>query len=120
MEGSAFLVVIFYFQKAILIINQCCSIVSPNDTFLVAKGCQLISNLINKQHVKVEGKTLTLAVSWCTQSLKHCGDIAVLDILQALEALLRGNGIYIEEVCHIFSKSLNIIISFIKYHYHSH
>ncbi|KAJ9596933.1 hypothetical protein L9F63_012058 [Diploptera punctata] len=87
-------------DRAVLVINQCCSIVPPNDTFLVAKGCQLISNLISKQHVKVEGKTLSLAVGWCVQSLKHCADVAILDILYALEALLRGNGIYVEEQIH--------------------
>lgn len=86
-------------QDALLIINRCTSIVPSTDTFLVAKGCQLISNLITKQHVKVEGKTLSIAIRWCSQSLKYCGDVAILDILLALQALLRRNGSNVEEVC---------------------
>jgi hypothetical protein len=82
--------------------------VPSNDTFLVAKGCQLISNLVTRQHVKVEGKTLSIAIGWCTQSLKYCGDIAILDILEALEALLRGNGSNVEEVCHVMSQNNNL------------
>lgn len=70
-----------------------------NDTFLVAKGCQLISNLVSRQHVPLEGKSLSTAIAWCTQSLKHCGDIAILDILAAIESLLRGNGSNVGEVC---------------------
>lgn len=70
-----------------------------NDTFLVAKSCQLILNLVSRQHVKLEGKSLPLAIIWCTQSLKYCGDIATLDILAALECLLRGNGSNVGEVC---------------------
>jgi hypothetical protein len=86
-------------QEAVLIINRCSSIVPSKDTFLVAKGCQLISNLITKQHVKVEGKTLSIAIRWCTQSLKYCGDAAILDILLALKALLHRNGSNVEGVC---------------------
>jgi hypothetical protein len=86
------------FQKAVLIINHSSSVVPRNDTFLVAKACQLISNLITRQHVKVEGKPLSAAVRWCLQCLKYCGDAAILDILLALETLLRGNGSNIHEV----------------------
>nr|CAD7428030.1 unnamed protein product [Timema monikensis] len=85
-------------KRAVLAINQCCTVVAPNDTFLVAKCCQLISNLILKQSVKVESRTLYLAVQWSCQALRNCADIAVLDILLALEALLRGNGGKLEEV----------------------
>jgi hypothetical protein len=86
------------FQIAVLIINQSSSVVPPNDTFLAAKACQLISNLITRQHVKVEGKPLSAAVRWCIQCLKYCGDAAIVDILLALEALLHGNGSNIHEV----------------------
>lgn len=89
----------FKFQKAVHIVNQCSSVVPPNDTFLVAKACQLISNLIMRQDVKVEGRPLSAAVRWCVQCLKCCGDAAILDILLALETLLRGNGSSIHEVC---------------------
>jgi len=73
--------------------------VPSNDTFLVAKGCQLISNLVARQYVTLEGKSLSTAIAWCTQSLKRCGDIAILDILAAVESLLRGNGSKVGEVC---------------------
>lgn len=79
-------------------INQSYSVVSPSDTFLVAKACQLISNLITRQHVKVEGEPLSAAITWCTQCLKYSGDAAILDILLALEALLRGNASNIHQV----------------------
>ncbi|XP_021942024.1 HEAT repeat-containing protein 6 isoform X3 [Zootermopsis nevadensis] len=87
-------------DKAVHIVNQCSSVVPPNDTFLVAKACQLISNLIMRQDVKVEGRPLSAAVRWCVQCLKCCGDAAILDILLALETLLRGNGSSIHEQMH--------------------
>jgi len=73
--------------------------VPSNDTFLVAKGCQLISNLVSRQHVTLEGKSLSTAIAWCMESLEQCSEIAILDILAAIESLLRGNGSKVGEVC---------------------
>lgn len=39
----------------------------------------------------VEGRTLTISVQWCLKTFKIKDDDVVLDILQALEALLRSN-----------------------------
>ncbi|XP_069701845.1 HEAT repeat-containing protein 6 isoform X3 [Periplaneta americana] len=107
-------------DKSAVIIKQCCYIVPPTDTFLVAKGCQLISNLIAKQHVKVEGKTLSDAISWCIQSLKCCREIAVLDILQALESLLRGNANNIDEQIHELVGRNGILIPLLNEEYEAH
>ncbi|XP_034231344.1 HEAT repeat-containing protein 6 isoform X2 [Thrips palmi] len=84
-------------DKAVLIINQCCSLVPPNDTFLVAKGCHLINNLVEKQDVRVEGRTLTVAIQWCIQALKQCPSVASQDVLAALGVLIRGNGPKVQE-----------------------
>ncbi|XP_047003089.1 HEAT repeat-containing protein 6 [Schistocerca americana] len=97
-------------EKAVLIVNQCCCIVPSNDTFLVAKGCQLFSNLILKQKVKVEGKTLLLAINWCLEAVKYCSDIAILDILGALEVLLYGNGNLVKLSCDIFSEDGTLML----------
>lgn len=84
-------------DKAVLIIHQCCSLVPHNDTFLVAKGCHLINNLVEKQDVRVEGRTLTVAIQWCIQALKQCSSVASQDVLAALSVLIRGNGPKVQE-----------------------
>ncbi|RZC35907.1 HEAT repeat-containing protein 6 [Asbolus verrucosus] len=75
--------------KAVLLVNQCCSLIPPEDLELVLKCCQLITNLITRQSVLIEGRTLTVAVQWCLQALKEQNSDA--DILIALDALLRTN-----------------------------
>lgn len=98
-------------DKAVLIINQCCSLVPPNDTFLVAKGCHLINNLVEKQDVRVEGRTLTVAIQWCIQALKQCPSVASPDVLSALGVLIRGNGPKVQEhsqaILNVLSPLLN-------------
>jgi len=61
--------------------------------------------------VTLEGKTLSTAIAWCTQSLKHCGDIAILDILAAIESLLRGNGSKVGEVCSMMLNHYHVGVS---------
>ncbi|KAK3910632.1 HEAT repeat-containing protein 6 [Frankliniella fusca] len=99
-------------DKAVLIINQCCSLVPSNDTFLVAKGCHLINNLVEKQEVRVEGRTLTVAIQWCIQALKQCPSVASQDVLAALGVLIRGNGAKVQEhsqaILSILSPLLNV------------
>ncbi|XP_044253365.1 HEAT repeat-containing protein 6 [Tribolium madens] len=75
--------------KAVLLVNQCCSLIPPEDEELVLKCCQLITNLITRQKVVIDGRTLTVAVVWCLQALKDQDWIA--DLLVALDALLRAN-----------------------------
>lgn len=53
------------------------------------KCCQLITNLVRKQSVTVEGRTLTIAVQWCLTALN--GGRSDIDVLVALDALLRKN-----------------------------
>lgn len=72
-------------------VNQCCSFIPTDDKVLVKKCSQLLSNLVNRQKVVVEGRTLTISVQWCLKGLKIKDDAVILDILQALEALLRSN-----------------------------
>ncbi|XP_050301710.1 HEAT repeat-containing protein 6 [Anthonomus grandis grandis] len=77
--------------KAVLLINQFCSSVHSDEEILVGKFAQLTAILIKTQNVVVEGRTLILAVQWCLQALK-CSEVKiVLDVLNALEALLRNN-----------------------------
>ncbi|XP_026275692.1 HEAT repeat-containing protein 6 [Frankliniella occidentalis] len=103
-------------DKAVLIINQCCSLVPSNDTFLVAKGCHLINNLVEKQEVRVEGRTLTVAIQWCIQALKQCPSVASQDVLAALGVLIRGNGSKVQEhsqaILAILSPLLNTTLEF--------
>lgn len=86
-------------NKAALLINQCFSLVSPSDTFLVAKCCHLVINLIGKQGLRIEQQTLRISVSWCIEALKLSGDIALLDILQALEVIIIADPTELKEMC---------------------
>lgn len=74
-----------------LLVNQCCSFIPTDDKVLVRKCSQLLYNLVHRQNVTVEGRTLTISVHWCVNGLRTRDDTATLDILQALEALLRNN-----------------------------
>ncbi|KAF2895184.1 hypothetical protein ILUMI_10984 [Ignelater luminosus] len=77
--------------KAVLLVHQCCTVIPQDDSQLVSKCCQLIINLINRQHVQIEGQTLTLAVQWCLQVVKLAHGMVTVEILWALDALLRSN-----------------------------
>ncbi|XP_039292105.1 HEAT repeat-containing protein 6 [Nilaparvata lugens] len=85
-------------NKAVLLIHQCCKLVSPSDTFLVAKCSHLIMNLVTKLSVKIEGKSLCIVVNWCCQALKLSADVALIDVLQALHAVIESKPSSIEEV----------------------
>lgn len=78
----------FLLQKEALLLNQCFTLIPPTDTFLVAKCCHLVLNLVGKLGVIIEDQTLNVAVDWFLESLKLSADIALLDILQALEAII--------------------------------
>ncbi|GJQ86916.1 hypothetical protein Trydic_g11786 [Trypoxylus dichotomus] len=77
--------------KAILLINQCCTLINPDDSILVSKCCQLITNLITHQHLQLEGKILTGTVEWCIQALKQGDTTVIVDVLIATDSLLRIN-----------------------------
>lgn len=66
--------------------NQCVTLISPDDSVLVAKCCRLITNLIDGQKLIIEGRTLTLTVDWCLQALKQTH--IDVDVLLALHAIL--------------------------------
>lgn len=77
--------------KAVLLVHQCCTLIPSDDFRLVSKCCRLITNLINRQHVQIEGQTLMIAVQWCLQSAKQVQDSATVEVLVALDALLRSS-----------------------------
>ncbi|KAK6638419.1 hypothetical protein RUM44_008848 [Polyplax serrata] len=81
-------------ERGVLLINQCCYLIPPEEVSLVIKAVNLFTSLISKGWITVEGKTLSLAVSWGMQCLKHSNEVEVLKYLQALA---RGNGKKIEE-----------------------
>lgn len=108
--------------RAVLLINQCCSIIPFDDSLLVPKCCQLVTSLIKTQNVVVEGTTLIISIQWCLQALKNNPKNVTPDILKALEGLLRNNlhnitillDSIIEEVhqyitCHIQEPELSFI-----------
>lgn len=67
-------------------VNQCVTLIPPDDSALVAKCCRLITNLVAGQKLIIEGRTLTLTVDWCLQALKQTHND--VDILLALHAIL--------------------------------
>ncbi|KAJ8873284.1 hypothetical protein PR048_026918 [Dryococelus australis] len=74
---------------AVDVVRQCCALVAPADSLLVAKGCQLLSNLMSRQQLQLPPEPLRVAVAWCARALSLAADIALLDLLRALELLLR-------------------------------
>lgn len=64
---------------------------------LIRKCSRILKNLINNQHINVEGRTLTIAVKWCLKALQVNSSEIFVDILQALDALLRkkSNEVYV-------------------------
>lgn len=97
------------FQKAVLLVHQCCTVIPQDDSRLVSKCCQLITNLINRQHIQIEGQTLTLAVQWCLQAIKLAHGIVTVEILYALDALVRSNPQQSHVVIHL---TVNNIVCF--------
>ena len=75
------------FQRALLLVNQCCTFIPTDDETSVVNCCKLMWNLINRQHVEVEGKTFSVALRWCLQALRTLDD--VLDVMITIESLLR-------------------------------
>ncbi|KAI4455968.1 malaria antigen-related [Holotrichia oblita] len=76
--------------KAVLLINQCCTLINPDDSILVSKCCQLITDLVTHQRIEIEGKILKGTIEWCIHALKQ-GDNNLVDVLIAIDALLRIN-----------------------------
>lgn len=71
-----------------------------------------MKNLINNQHINVEGRTLTIAIQWCVKGLQVSDSEVHVDILQALEALLRKKTSTVQMVyciSIIFELNLNIV-----------
>ncbi|KAG8288418.1 HEAT repeat-containing protein 6 [Homalodisca vitripennis] len=84
-------------KKIAVILSQCFSLVPPDDTFLVAKCCQLMLTLVGKQAVQLEKPLLNIAIPWSLHALQQSADIAFLDILQALEAIICSSISSLEE-----------------------
>lgn len=70
---------------------QCVSLVSPKDTFLVAKCCQLMLKLLRNPGVPVDKPLLDTFVPWSLQALRESADLALIDILQALQAVIHSS-----------------------------
>lgn len=59
---------------------------------------QIIAIFCIVSQIRVEGRTLTVAIQWCIQALKQCPTVASQDVLVALAGLIRGNGSKVQEV----------------------
>nr|CAI5828887.1 unnamed protein product [Callosobruchus analis] len=67
------------------------SFIPTDDGILVQKYSQLLWNLVRQQNLLVEGKTLILAIQWCLSGLQTRDKNVIIDVLQALDAILRSN-----------------------------
>ncbi|CAH0563740.1 unnamed protein product [Brassicogethes aeneus] len=100
--------------KAVLLINQCCSFIPTDDGVLIQKCSQLLSNLVNKQQVVVEGRTLTISVQWCLQCLRYKDSAVLVNVLQSLDALIRNSAKLDLHLVDIVTKDINQLISEVK------
>nr|CAH7726599.1 unnamed protein product [Callosobruchus chinensis] len=102
--------------EAVLLVNQCCSFIPTDDAILVQKYSQLLWNLVRQQNLLVEGKTLTLAIQWCLSGLYTKDKNVIIDVLQALDAILRSNinkqdipvGHVVRELCKFLKSHVEI------------
>ncbi|CAG9812627.1 unnamed protein product [Phaedon cochleariae] len=103
--------------KAILLVNQCCSFIPTDDEVLLQKCSQLLCNLVNRQNIPIEGRTLTVAINWCMNGLRTKNQSVLLDVLKALEALLRINVKNLRVLSGNVIKELKGLITFEDEHY---
>ncbi|XP_072909440.1 HEAT repeat-containing protein 6 [Hemitrygon akajei] len=71
---------------------QACRLVQLNQEHLVSKMCQLIHHLLNRLQVTVDEQSLELLLSYCIRALQQCNSWTHVEILQAIAALVYGNG----------------------------
>ncbi|XP_069767503.1 HEAT repeat-containing protein 6 isoform X2 [Narcine bancroftii] len=71
---------------------QACRLVQLNQEHLVSKLCQLIHHLLNRLQVTVDEQSLELLLSYCIRALQQCNSWTHVEILQAVAALVYGNG----------------------------
>ncbi|XP_051891763.1 HEAT repeat-containing protein 6 isoform X2 [Pristis pectinata] len=71
---------------------QACRLVQLNQEHLVSKMCQLIHHLLNRLQVTVDEQSLELLLSYCIRALQQCKSWTHVEILQAVAALVYGNG----------------------------
>lgn len=64
----------------------------------MAKICQLMLFLVRKQAAHLEKPVLDVAMPWFLQAIADSGDLALLDVLQALEAVICYSNNDIKEV----------------------
>ncbi|XP_031353548.1 HEAT repeat-containing protein 6-like isoform X2 [Photinus pyralis] len=76
--------------RAVLLVNQCCSLIPHDESDLVSKCCRLITNLVVHQRIEIEGQTLSLVAQWCLLAIKHTPSTNA-EILGVLKALLTCN-----------------------------
>ncbi|KAF7272429.1 hypothetical protein GWI33_014777 [Rhynchophorus ferrugineus] len=77
--------------KAVLLVNQCCTIIPFDDVLLVPKCCQLLNSLVKNQNIRITGRTLIVSIQWCLEALKNNPKQTAPDILRVLDSLLRNN-----------------------------
>lgn len=97
-KSKLYLINVNFFQKISFILRQCFTLVPPHETLLVAKICQLMLFLVRKQAVHFEKPVLDVAIPWFLQAIADSGDLALLDVLQALEAVICYSNNDIKEV----------------------
>nr|XP_023019529.1 HEAT repeat-containing protein 6 [Leptinotarsa decemlineata] len=90
---------------AVLLINQCCSLIPTDDKIPVEKCSKLLWNL-SQQNINVEGRTLMVAIQWCLSCLRNENKDIFFNILQAMEALLRNNAPNTPTIVEIASKEI--------------
>ncbi|XP_067864408.1 HEAT repeat-containing protein 6 isoform X1 [Heptranchias perlo] len=71
---------------------QACRLVQLNQEHLVSKMCQLIHHLLNRLQVTVDEQSLELLLAYCIRALQQCNSWTHVEILQAVAALVYGNG----------------------------
>ncbi|KXJ13887.1 HEAT repeat-containing protein 6 [Exaiptasia diaphana] len=81
-------------ENALQVLTKCCSLIPGNGTndLLATKLCQLIVNLLSRQKVIVNQTVCDSLLEFLTGSIQCCQKWALINHLQALDAVFFENG----------------------------
>ena len=100
---------ILLFQEIESLLVECFRVIGGGETFLVAKCCHLVRSLVERQGLLFSQPTLGLFVDWVTSALESSADVAYIDILQAIDIVIKENNAQLYSVSVIISVSNTLI-----------
>lgn len=90
---------VFEEEKIENLIISCCTAVPTSNTLLVAKSCNMILNHVLKNKITLSNDNLRTILHWTNEAFQKSSDLAFLDILQIINALIKTHQSFFSEHC---------------------